>query len=411
MAEKKGLERVAEGVYRRPSGKYVVPIFDPVSGKRRWAGPGIPKGGFDNLKDAKAFKRKAEAEKADRATRVETCDSFAKRWPRDYVANRGESTTSHYTQRLKVFIHDFKGVPLGQVPRAMARLWINGGAAPASVRDVAKGWKGAKVVDGEVMVPDHKGHHSTVRAMFNDAIDDELVQRNPFAALGVEQARGRSDIILITEDELDALVDTAVEVWGDFGREMFGPMISTAAGTGMRPGELYALRWDWIDLEAEEIHVKRQFVSKTGKEDLPGRQVRRQRTVALLPFVRAALAVIPKQEGDDHVFHIPRGGTFSQRALHYYWDPVRKAFWGQLSRERRNDIPIDFDFYELRHYAGTYLANLGVSPYDISDMLGHADGGALAMARYIHTRSEDSRDRIKRAVREAQAPGKKRQTG
>ena len=55
-------------------------------------------------------------------------------------------------------------------------------------------------------------------------------------------------------------------------------MLTFAAYTIMRPGELFALRWDGIDLEAGEIHVERRLYR--GSHDLP--KSTRPRTIALV---------------------------------------------------------------------------------------------------------------------------------
>ena len=56
-----------------------------------------------------------------------------------------------------------------------------------------------------------------VRAMLNDAIDVGLITQNPFARLGLEQSRGRRDLVVLSEEELSELADHALEIHGEYG--------------------------------------------------------------------------------------------------------------------------------------------------------------------------------------------------
>lgn len=83
------------------------------------------------------------------------------------------------------------------------------------------------------------------------------------------------------------------------------------------------------------------------------------------------------------MFSAPRGGRLSGTVMGHYWPPVARAAGHP-----------EFTPHCLRHYYGTLLANMGVSPYDIAKSMGHADGGQLAMSRYIHTTESDARANV-----------------
>lgn len=46
-------------------------------------------------------------------------------------------------------------------------------------------------------------------------------------------------------------------------------LILMAAFVGMRPAELYGLRWSDIDIRADEVHVERQYSASTRSFELP----------------------------------------------------------------------------------------------------------------------------------------------
>jgi len=67
----------------------------------------------------------------------------------------------------------------------------------------------------------------------------------------------------------------------------------------------------------------------------------------------------------------------------HYWPPVARA----CGRP-------DLTPHGLRHYYGTLLARMGLAPYEIAAMMGHKDGGKLAMDRYIHVTERDARQKV-----------------
>jgi integrase len=124
------------------------------------------------------------------------------------------------------------------------------------------------------------------------------------------------------------------------------------------------------------------------------------REVVLLPRARAAIERLPVSP-EGWLFLTQRMSRFTQRNLHYYWDPVRRTFTDRLPashwlklRLAERGIGGNLDFYELRHFFGTALAQppAGIrpaSPYEIAKMMGHKDGGQLAMKVYIHAKERD----------------------
>jgi integrase len=86
-------------------------------------------------------------------------------------------------------------------------------------------------------------------------------------------------------------------------------LITFAAFTGMRPGEIFALEWGDVNMEAIRIDVRRRVYR--GNLDLP--KSNKPRRIALTPPARDALL------GQPHigplVFTGNRGGRLSQPTL------------------------------------------------------------------------------------------------
>jgi integrase len=228
-----------------------------------------------------------------------------------------------------------------------------------------------------------------VRAMFGDAVRDGLAPSNPFSNLRLGQSRGRRDLVALTEAELHELAQCALQVHGAYG-PTFQAMILFAAYAGIRPGELFALEHDDIDLESLEVFVRKN-VDATGQVKLPKND--RQRKVILPPPARDALLSMPRRVDTPYIFTTTRGRRFSKPALNLYWNPVRAAF----GRPKMH-------FYELRHFCATHLLALGVSHADVAVQLGHTDGGKLVMSTYGHPSDVAARERLKRAFTPSVTP-------
>lgn len=398
--------QVAEGIYRR-NGRYFVRVADPLTGKRPQQYPtefDLP----NTLDGARRLKRDLEQRKQRvRGGGGETVKQFAGRWARDYSVGpggqeRGESTLKHNSERVAALVEDFGDrLLMGGITHREARAWVFGGPVPDEVAGAAKDWTGSIMeADGTVVAAAHRGNHAAVRAMFNDAMRDRLVVENPFAALRVPQQRGRKGISVLTEKELGDLVAMAHTVHGAYG-VIYGAMISVAAWTGVRPGELFAVRWRDVDAERGELRVREAFNSRTGKYGPTKNSF--PRTVVLPEAAAGALRLVPRALADDIVFLTKLGRPFTGRAHHFYWNPVRSAFMASLPDShhlkvrRERDWNDNFDFYELRHFCATYLLELGLGPGDVALQLGHRDGGQLVMSTYGHPSEDRARERIRQA--------------
>ncbi|MBV4515004.1 site-specific integrase [Pseudomonas sp. RW1P2] len=97
-----------------------------------------------------------------------------------------------------------------------------------------------------------------VKAMFRAAVYDEVVDRNPAASIQLPQ-RNRKQIAPFTVEEADALIQW---MYANFSRsnQVFAAFYEFALFTGMRTGEIMALRWDEIDFEKKTAHVCRIVV-------------------------------------------------------------------------------------------------------------------------------------------------------
>lgn len=131
-----------------------------------------------------------------------------------------------------------------------------------------------------------------------------------------------------------------------------------AAATGLRQGEILALRWDGIDLppgrETLSVRNDGEFRTKSGRD-------------VTLPLVGVALDVVRHRFGvcgeSPYVFPGQRGGKLN---AHY----LSRRFRTFVDRA---GLPARLHFHSLRHTFGTQLARDGVPLLTISKLLGHSN--------------------------------------
>lgn len=332
------------------NGKYIVQVYDPTKGRMRQVG---------------TYRTRREAERANvkayehRVAKAETVDSFAGRWTRDYP-RPAASTNKHNAERVRQFAAHYAGKRLDTVTRQQARQWAL----------------------------EHPSEHPALRAMFTDALKDDLVISNPFAGLGInrKQPKRRLDPEWLTLEEVHELADTALKVHVRGTGQIVKAAILVSAYTGIRPGELFALEHG--DVRPDELVISKAVQSRTNTIGPPKNGLTR---VITLPDVAAdAIRTAPRNH-ERLVFTSPTGRQLYQSSWHGLWNPVRCAF----GRDRMH-------YYELRHFTATHLLELGLSPSDVAVQLGHTDGGVLVQTVYGHPSDARARERIREAMNDAQ---------
>lgn len=158
------------------------------------------------------------------------------------------------------------------------------------------------------------------------------------------------------------------------GDDLLGPLervlYLAAALTGMRQGELIALRWRDVDWQAARIRVRRNFVR--GEFGTP-KSKRSTRAVPMIDRLAGELDRLAKATAwggdDDLVFAHPGTGRPLDRSklLKRFKTAMRAAGLGNRLGEG------GITFHSLRHTFGTQMAAQGVPMRTLQELLGHRD--------------------------------------
>lgn len=134
-----------------------------------------------------------------------------------------------------------------------------------------------------------------VKRIFQMAVEDGHLVRNP--CLGIRVRVSEVDQAVLTANEVELFLNEAKATG-----HRFYPIWTLAVMTGMRSGELFALRWMDIDLDAKVISVSRQWTSKNG---FGPTKTRRSRIVPISSDLEGFLKELKLKAGAEE-FVLPR---------------------------------------------------------------------------------------------------------
>ena len=210
---------------------------------------------------------------------------------------------------------------------------------------------------------------STLHSTLDLAVRRRYIEENPCRFVEPPVIQPSADIRYLTQAELEEVLQRGIpdDAWGVLER----PLYLMAAMTGLRQGELLALRWQDLDWLAQRVRVRRAYVRGEFKGPKSRRGARgvpmAQRLAGELEHLSQASEF---QADEDLVFAHPETGGPLDRSK------VRKRFQRACSRAGVRRVR----FHDLRHTFGTRVAASGdVSLRTLQEWMGHRDAKTTLM--------------------------------
>ena len=343
---------------KRKDGRYQssVTVENPITGKR------VKRYIYAySLKDLEVERRRVLAANFSDFLLVDTFHNFAETFlqtKRD-VDKLEESTLTTYRRFLDKYI-------LSIIPPNMK---IND-VKPALIKRVLSQITGDRT---------RQAVYTLLQSIFRAAKFERLIENNPMEYIRKPKHTATTTGI-VTPEIYHALMRA---VSGSQIEHLF----SFAWGTGLRRGEIVALRWSDFDADAALIHVSK--ARKRAAEEYEGttKTAYSARTVTLSPAAvqnllawRKALTAILLRQGvpltkDSYIFRSLRDET----------QPITLAAVTHLFADlkKRLNLPANLRFHSFRHTHATLLAEQEISAKKIQVRLGHASA-SFTMDRYVH---------------------------
>ena len=308
-----------------------------------------PPGTKEGLTRAQAEQRLRQAIESDATApppeRMTVAGAGARHLAHLEALGRKRSTLMDYESYLRVHLAPFFGdLPLDRIERD-------------DVEDFIAEKKASGLATKSVL-----NYLGLLHAIFEHAQRRGWARANPCKQVDKPPAgEGDPDIRFLDDAELEALLRAVPEEGiGLTDRALY----LAAAMSGLRQGELVALRWRDVDWPARRIRVRQNYVR--GEYGTP-KSRRSTRSVPLADRLAAELDRHHQrsayQSDDDLAFcHPETGGPLERsRLLKRFKDYLRKAG----VREVR--------FHDLRHTFGTRMAAAGIALRTLQEWMGHRD--------------------------------------
>lgn len=305
-----------------------------------------------------------------------TLSTWAAEWQRTVVHLRPTTRRIYDANLRNHILPELGNIELAKLTPSMLRAWVSGLTTKI-------GGHGKPLALGSVAQA-----YRTLSRVLSASVDNELLGRSPLRGVKAPRAEGEP-MRFLCHDEV-ATVAAVID-------PRYRALVLVAAYTGLRAGELIALRRKHVDLLRRNITVVEQVQSISGRHFVSApKSSASRRSVALPGVVTVALdehlRAYAEPGPDGLVFPAPQGGFLRL-------ENFRKRVWGPATFAA-GVAPLRV--HDLRHTCASLAIAAGADVKVLQRMLGHASA-ALTLGRYGHLLPGQARsvaDRLDEMARE-----------
>jgi integrase len=294
-----------------------------------------------------------------------TLGEFLDRWERDWAAlNVGPKTLERYKELLNVHIRPhLASVPIQKLQAAhLAELYAK------LLREGRRPRRGADGANAGGLSPRTVGHvHRVIHKVLEVAMEWSVTHRNVAGAATPPKVPD-AEIEIVTEDQARHILQQLR------GRGLY--MIAMLGlTTGMRRGELLALRWRDVDFDGAKLKVEQSLEqTKAGLRFKAPKTKHGRRTIGLPASVVAELRAHWKQQQEQRL-RLGMGKTPDDGLVLARWDGAPRSpnnttkDWSRTLADLK--LP-PISLHALRHTHASQLIASGMDVLTISRRLGHS---------------------------------------
>lgn len=238
-----------------------------------------------------------------------------------------------------------------------------------------------KIQEGHLTVRSIKYIHVVLNNALEQAIKEQLIKFNPAVAAKLPKQE-KKEVEALTIEQVKAFLAKAKET-----RHYTAYLVELA--TGLRRGELLALRWKNIDLEAGNLQIKENLVVVKGGAIFQEPKTKSsKRDINLPPHINAELKKHKKVQAEER---LRLGDQYKNNDLVFCrkdGDPLHPRSFSEhfekLVRKLQAEGFPKISFHGLRHTFATLALQVGVEAKTLQDILGHSTIN-ITLDFYSHT--------------------------
>ena len=364
---------------------------DPATGRRRVATTTV-----------KGNRRAAEKElrrllrTLDTGEHVDPSHMAVRQWLDHWLATIHTEVAPKTAERYSEIVHNFLIPGLGG--HALLKL------TPVHIQHAYSRWATSGRLDRKpgALSPRTRRHiHRILRTALARAVEQQVIARNPADAFRKRLPKvERRAMTTLTAEQSARLLDAIAH------SRIYWPVL-IALSTGMRRGEILALRWKNVDLERGSVRVTESLEQTKNGIRFKAPKTDRFRVIALPDYAIEELRRLKRQQAEELLaFGVRQTGDtlLCSRADGQPRTPLSLTYEFARFMRRLKELPY-IRFHDLRHSHATQLLANGVHPKIVSERLGHAST-AITMDLYSHvtdTMQSDAALRLDSAMRTAKS--------
>jgi integrase len=246
-------------------------------------------------------------------------------------------------------------------------------------------WLGLKLQSG-LSGTSVRYFHTELHDALAEAVRLRLVQRN--VCDDARKPRKQRNEMRVWTEEQASTVLCAVR------GERFGALFALALSTGMREGEMFALRWRDLDLKAGSLHVQRTLKWHGGKMSLD--EVKTEAGRRHISLAAQVVEALQRHRREQNAERLRLGAVWRDNDL-VFCDTTGGAIRSSNFSKRvyvplvtRAGVP-RIRPHDMRHTAATIAILNGMPIKAVSEMLGHSSV-AITMSIYAHVMPNTHRE-------------------
>lgn len=235
--------------------------------------------------------------------------------------------------------------------------------------------------------------HRALHTAFQYGVQEKGLTENVVSRIKAPRVERGSGTV-ISRGKVQNLIDTAK------GTRLEVPVM-LAALTGLRRGELLALKWDRINFERGTLYVA-EAVEHTRRHGIRFKMPKSHTSRRVVPLAAECIELLQRHKINQDAVKKTAGDTYCNLGLVVPnpdgspWPP--DSFSVQFARLARTAGCQGFRLHDLRHAFATLTLADGVSIRDVSDMLGHSSK-AFTLATYAHAMEPTGRAAVSNLAR------------
>ena len=255
-----------------------------------------------------------------------------------------------------------------------------------------------------------RNYHMALHKCLQQAVKEHLLVYNPCDAVTLPSGE-KPEISVFTNDQQRALVQASY-------RHRYGVFIRLDLCTGLRMGELLALKWEDIDFSTAQLHVRRtinrlaKYEAHDGenKTEIVFGTPKTKNSRRMIPLTRTMADELTRWKQQQTQDKIRAGDKYTDDGFivtnefgHYFEQKTFKNYYDRLLKDA--DIG-HFTFHALRHTFATASLEHGMDVKTLSTIIGHVTS-ATTLNVYAHvtdTMRENAAASIDRGIAGIEPP-------